>query len=205
MRGWVFGWPLLGVAVCVVLAIGSAWTLQAAGSGWPFINELQPQHRDVEKPAVLAQAAPLSESTTTTTTSFGGWVVTCRSAGAQTPAACSTEFRVVNKDNQALVLIWMMGRNAQGQLISEFVTPADVLIKPGVTVVLDGKPPSVADFAYCTSTQGCRAMMDLPPKLVRDLKAATRAKIGFTLPDGRVTEIAVDIPGISQALDMLGA
>src|SRR5690606_3836938 len=106
--------------------------------------------------------------------------------GGDMPArVCSAEFRVVNKENQALVLIWALGRNAEGQLLSEFVTPSNVMIKPGVSVALDGEKATTAEYVYCTNNQGCRAAMDLPPRLIRSLRQAAKATIGIALSDGR--------------------
>lgn len=159
--------------------------------------------------SMIAQAettpAPDATTTITTTTTHGGWTVTCKEASDPAQKKCSAEFRVVAKENKGVVLIWLLGRNAEGKLLAEFVTPSDILIKPGVSIVLgDFKPASKAEFVSCTSRKGCRASIDLTPKLVRELKEARKATIGLTLLNGKVMQIGVDIPGIAQALADLG-
>ena len=47
--------------------------------------------------------------------------------------------------------------------------------------------------------------MELTPKITRDLKSAAKARIGFTLLNGKVMEVGVDIPGVDLALADLGA
>lgn len=162
------------------------------------------------KPDLVAQeqtAQPAAPGTTTTTTSqHGGWTVSCTTAGEPAQKTCSAQFRVVSKENNnALVLVWLIGRNAEGKLLTEFATPSDVLIKPGVTVSLDEAAIGAAEFVSCTSNQGCRAALELTPKLARDLKQAKKANVGITLLNGKLLQIGVDINGIEQALAELGA
>ncbi len=144
-------------------------------------------------------------TTTTTTTNYGGWTVTCSQAGDPPAKTCSAEFRVVGKDNKAIVLIWLLGRNKEGKLLAEFVTPSDILLRPGVAVTLDEGKPLRADYLSCTTQQGCRASLELTSKTVRDLKTAAKAKIGITLLNGKVMEVGFDVPGIDLVLADLEA
>jgi invasion protein IalB len=163
------------------------------------------------KPNLIAQEQtapqPAAPTTTTTTTSqHGGWTVTCTAAGEPAQKTCSAQFRVVSKENNnALVLVWLLGRNAEGKLLAEFATPSDVQIKPGVGVSLDDASIGPAEFISCTSNQGCRAALELTPKLARDLKQAKKANVAITLLNGKLLQIGVDINGIEQALTELGA
>ena len=152
-----------------------------------------------------SQSGAATTTTTTTTTTHGGWTVTCSEGGEPPKKACSASFRVTNKDNKAIVLIWLLGRNPEGKLLSEFVTPTDILIKPGVAVSLNESKPVRAEYLSCTASQGCRASIELTPNLIRQMKDAKKAKIGLTLLNGKVMEIAMDVPGIDLALSDLGA
>jgi len=192
--------------VCLGVAFGLGRTaMSAAGKPGqalePSAGSLPSASGSGAAPALLAQAEPAATSTTTTTTTtHGGWTVTCSQSGDPPTKRCSAEFRVIDKDNKAVVLIWLLGRDKEGTLLSEFVTPSDILIKPGVAVTLDDEKPLKAEFLSCTTKQGCRASMELTPKLARDLKAATKAKIGLTLLNGKVMEIGMEIPGVDMAL-----
>jgi invasion protein IalB len=195
MFGWLFGWRLCGLAACVLTVAGAADTPEAY---WPATIAAEGGRQS------LAQAPPAQGATTTTTrTTYGGWIVTCREAGEPRRRACSAEFRVINKENMGLMLVWLLGRSAGGQLVAEFVTPADIMIKPGVSVTFDGTGSAVAEFIYCANSKGCRAAVDLSPKLERDMRQASKAMISFTLANGRAVDIAVGIAGVDQALDHL--
>lgn len=154
-------------------------------------------------PTLFAQVQSIT--TTTTTTTHGGWTVTCSQAGEPPTKTCSAAFRVVSNENKALVLIWLLGRNKEGKLLAEFITPSDILIRPGVTVVLNESKQLKAEYVSCTAQQGCRASVELTSKTTRDLRSTARAKIGITLFSGQVMEVAFEILGIEQVLIDLGA
>lgn len=164
----------------------------------------------------LAQAAakepragsdePASETATktvTTTTTHGGWTVTCSEGGTAPDKTCSANFRVINKKNNSVVLVWLIGRNKDGKLLTEFLTLTDIMIQPGVMVSIEEAKPVKAEYVSCT-TKGCKASLDLTPQLVRQMKAAKKAKIDMTLIDGQAVQFAMDIPGIDKALVDLG-
>lgn len=212
MNGKRTGCWLAGVASCLVVLMAPGQGAMSASAGSPPAHAQpaasgSPSVRQGEAPELLAQASPDAPATTTTTTTIhGGWTVSCRVGAEPAQKACSAEFRVVSKENNnALVLVWLLGRNAQGKLLAEFVTPTDILILPGVAVSLDDGKALKAEFVSCTSRQGCRASIELTPKITRDLKAAAKAKIGFTLLNGKVMEVGIDIPGVDLALADLGA
>lgn len=163
------------------------------------------------QPLMVAQAAAPetkpampTTSTTTTTTTHGGWTVTCNEGGTPPAKVCSAMFRVINKQNNQNLLVWVFGRNKDGKLLAEFLTLTDVLVQPGVVVTLDDGKPLKADYVECTS-RGCKARIELTPNLVRQMKAAKKARIDMTRLDSQVVQFTMDIPGIDLALGDLGA
>ncbi|MBX3584733.1 MAG: invasion associated locus B family protein [Rhizobiaceae bacterium] len=194
-----------GQAFTFLVALAFAWNPVVASPFGAPGNDLGGAAR---ASVVLAQATPSEGATvTTTTTTHGGWTVSCREAGEMPQKTCSAEFRAVSKqNNNATVLIWLLGRDAKGKLLAEFVTPGDVLIKPGVSVVIgEGGKPSNAEFVSCSTKQGCRASMEVTPKLARDLKQATKVTVGLTLINGQVMQVAMEVTGIDKALADLDA
>jgi invasion protein IalB len=156
--------------------------------------------------AATKEARPGAESTTktvTTTTTHGGWTVTCSEGGTAPDKSCSANFRVINKKNNSVVLVWLIGRNKDGKLLAEFLTLTDIMIQPGVMVTIEEAKPVKADYVSCTS-KGCKASLDLTPNLVRQMKEAKKAKLDMTILDGQVIQFAMDIPGIDKALADLG-
>lgn len=144
-------------------------------------------------------AAPTK--TTTTTSTYGGWTVQCEETADN--KVCSANFRVINKENNANILVWVFGFNKEGQFLTELHTLTDVLIEPGVVLTLDEGKPIKAGYVEC-STRGCKARLEMTPNLVRQMKAAKKAKIDMTRIDGQVIQFAMEIPGIDQALADLG-
>lgn len=215
-KGLAFGLP----ALLVLLVAGLTLTMQAlsgsrsadmAAVAAPAPQIAEPPPQKETKQVQLAQEQPAQEqpaqsnTTTTTTSQHGGWSVSCTTAGEPAKKTCTAEFRVVSKENNnALVLVWLIGRDAQDKLLAEFATPGDVLIKPGVTVSLDEAKAETAEYVSCTRNQGCRAAIELTPKLTREMKQAKKASVGITLLNGKVLRIGVDINGIDQALTELG-
>ncbi len=202
---------LLGLVVCLVGVLAAMQPLLSTSLGTEKVAEVA-DSTSAESgapaaiPVLLAQAQSDAANTTTTiTTTRGGWTVTCNQAGDPPVKTCSAEFRVVGGDKKQTVLIWLIGRNKEGRLLAEFVTPSDILIKPGVAVTLDDGKPVQAEYISCTARQGCRASMELTPKIVRDLQAAAKAKIGITLLNGKVMDVQFEVTGTDLALADIGA
>src|SRR5690606_18608846 len=161
-----------------------------------------PQPSAAERPIEVAQANGTNKTTTTTTT-FGGWTVSCNEGGTPPRKVCSANFRVMNKENRANVLVWVIGFNAQGALLSEFLTLTDVQIQPGVNVTFDEGTPVKADYVECT-TNSCKARLAMSPDLIRELKAASKSTIEMTRLDGQVLRFQMEIPGVGEAMAELG-
>lgn len=156
---------------------------------------------------LVAQAAQKGDAvttptkTTTTTSTYGGWTVQCQESGET--KVCSATFRVFNKENNANILVWAFGFNTEGKFLAELNTLTDILIEPGVVLTLDEGKPIKVNYVEC-STRGCKARLEMTPNLVRQMKAAKKAKIDMTRLDGQVIQFAMEIPGIDQALADLG-
>lgn len=143
------------------------------------------------------------ESSTRTTKNFGGWTVICNESGEPVQRVCSANFRVINQQNKANVLVWLVGFNAGGELLSEFMTLTDVQIQPGVSVTLENGEPLTANFVEC-STRGCKARLVVSDKVLAQLKASSNATIAITRLDGQVIQFQMQIPGVDKALAELG-
>lgn len=141
--------------------------------------------------------------TTTTTRTFGGWTVSCSEGGNAPARICSANFRVINKQNNSNVLVWIIGYDSQGQLLTEILTLSDVRIQPGVTVEAEGIEPARAEFVECTP-RGCKARLEMTSELSSRLKSAEKATIAMTRIDGQVIRFEMEIPGIDQAMEELG-
>lgn len=140
---------------------------------------------------------------TTTTTTYDGWTVVCSAAGKEKAKSCTANFRVVNQQNGANILVWMFGFNAKGEPMTEVFTFPDVVIKPGVRISLGEGEPMTAGFVSCSSG-GCKASMALDGDAVALLKSAKTARMDITRTDGKVVQFKMEVPGIDLALQNLG-
>lgn len=160
------------------------------------------------KPLSVVQAAQektaIMPTITTTTTTHGGWTVSCRETGKPAVKSCTATFRVFDKKTNQNLLVWVFGHDREGRLLAEFLTMTDVLVQPGVVISPDNGKPVKADYVECTA-RGCKARLEMTSAAVKQLKAAKSARIDITRLDGQVVQFTMDIPGIDLALGDLGA
>lgn len=155
--------------------------------------------------AGLAQAeTPAADAKiTTTTTTYQGWSVQCTDTGQKGGKACAANFRVIDQKSKGNLLVWLMGKNAKGEKLAEFITLTDVLIKPGVGLSLDDAEPVRAEYISCGGN-GCKASLPLDKALVATLKAAKKARLDMTRLDGQVIQFTMDVTGIAPAMADIG-
>lgn len=135
----------------------------------------------------------------TVTMQFGGWRVTCDEAGSPPQEVCSAAYRVVDRNTNATILTWMLGRSSEGRLLTEFFVPTEVLIRPGVSMSLDNGPTYTAEYVAC-GRSACKAVLPLDAALLSELRNATEAKISLAASNGKVTQFTMAIEGIEAAL-----
>ena len=135
----------------------------------------------------------------TVTIEYGGWKVTCDETGDLSRPVCSAAFRVFDKNTSKTILTWLVGRSSDDRLLSEFYVPTEVLIEPGVSMVLEDGPAYKADFVAC-GRSACKALLALDAALASELASATRATLSLTASNGKVTQFSMAIDGIDAAL-----
>lgn len=176
---------------------------QAAPRATPEQPAQTPEKAPVIK-AAQKEDAPAMPTVTTTTTTHGGWTVSCTEAGDPAAKACTATFRVFDQKTNQNLLVWVLGRNRDGQLLSEFHTATEVMIQPGVVLTIDDRKPVRADYVEC-SARGCKARLLLSDEIAEGMKTAGKARIDMTRIDGKVIQFTLDIPGTDLALRDLGA
>ncbi len=202
---WIAALAMLAIVGLAVMAFVPSATEKLASAFRSSTTAIASQPQQVaQAPAGKSSRSAGDAENTRTTRSFGGWTVVCNEGGEPVRKVCSANFRVINKENNANLLVWLVGYNAEGQLLSEFLTLTDVLIQPGVAVTLQGGQPVTAPFVEC-STRGCKARLGMSGDFVAQLKSATSATIAVTRLDGQIIQFQMEIPGIDEALAELGA
>lgn len=147
------------------------------------------------------KAAPTQVTTTTTT--FDNWTVVCSRTADQKSASCGASYKVINSQNQSVLLVWLFGRNAKGDKMTEFRTLTDVLIEPGVGITLEEGDPLTANYVSC-GTNGCQASLALTDDMIERLRKTKSATVAMTRLDGKQVQFKMDVAGMGQALKALG-
>jgi len=131
------------------------------------------------------------------------WTLRCELPQGQPPEFCEMRQRVVNQQNEQ-VLLAVVGRLPQlgkpGLLI---VLPLGISLPPGAFLKIDQGADTPVPIERC-ERQGCRIEIILEGELLTQLKAGSKAIIGFHVYDGEGGRPRVDVPvsllGFSAAL-----
>jgi invasion protein IalB len=144
-----------------------------------------------------AQTGKEGKKTITTTTNHGSWRVTCEENASE--RVCSATLRVMNKNSQANLLVWLIGRNAEGQARAQFSTPTNILIRPGVQLQLDEGETLTVQYSSC-QPRGCTATTELPPELADQLRETQKATISIVTTENKTISFSINIAGIAETL-----
>lgn len=201
--------PIL--VVSAVLALGGVGLALRFGSGGdtPKRPDATIQMQQTQAAPDTGPAAPteaegtMATNPNTTTQTYGGWSVVCNDSGDGQKPICTANYRVINTQTNSNILVWLIGRNAEGALLSEFLTLTDLLIQPGVVVTLEGAAPVKAEFVECM-TNSCKARLEMTPEFVQQLKTAEKVTLDLVRLDGKVVQFGMDIRGADKALADLG-
>ena len=191
-----------------VIAVAAAAVAAVAVSELGLLESVaQTSSEPASEPSDPVGSAKSSKAATagrkTVTTQFGGWTVTCEGAADQSGSVCSAAFRVFDKKSNATILTWLVGRNKNGELLTEFFVPTEVLIPPGLVMSLEDGPGYKAEFVAC-GRSGCKAALPLDAALATELANATKASLTLTASNGKATRFSMGIDGIGAALAELG-
>jgi len=146
--------------------------------------------------ASIDPAAPVR----TETINFGSWILTCRSnVGKESKKVCSAELKMVDKERQATLFTWIIGRNAQGALYSVFQTPTGLELPKGAQLKFDAGSTRTIPFSICES-QHCEVSAEMSRAFVDEVKKATEATVIVTAADGRQINFTMPLNGISNVL-----
>jgi invasion protein IalB len=134
---------------------------------------------------------------------FQDWTLRCELPQGQPPEFCEMRQRVVNQAGDR-VLLAVLGRlpqiDAPGLLI---ILPLGISLPLGAFLKIDQGADQQVPVERCEQ-QGCRVEIVLEADLLAQLKAGSRAMVGFHVYDGQGGRPRVDVPlsllGFSAAL-----
>jgi invasion protein IalB len=189
------------IAVAAALA-AAAMTLGADGLVAGPGSDTSAPASDAVRPSQEA-AAPASPPRTETVT-YDSWTVTCRdTVDAKTKKVCSGMLQIADQKSGQVLLVWIIGRNTEGALLSVLRSPTGVLVQNGVELKIGGGAVRKLSYTSCDARQ-CEASVPMDEALSRDASAAQEAVITIYVSDGRGVSFNVPLKGADKAIAALG-
>jgi invasion protein IalB len=171
-----------------------------------FISEGQAE--TATKPAPTATPAAVSDEPTSTTASYGDWVVRCQRAveGDKAVKICEAAQSVQVQGQNGPIAEIAIGRLAGGDpLHATVLLPNNIAFPSNVHIVVDEKDDAGVDLAWrrCVAG-GCLADAALDADTVKRWRGrGGSGKLSFKDANGRVVALPFSFRGLPQALDAL--
>src|SRR5439155_1750736 len=113
--------------------------------------------------------------------------------------SCYGELKLIDKEHQATMLSWIVGRSTQGNLVSVLQTPTGVNIGQGVQFGFAGGKARTLPYQLC-EPQRCEATTEMDSALLDEARKATEATVVITATDGRKINFTVPVKGLTNVL-----
>jgi invasion protein IalB len=107
-----------------------------------------------------------------------------------------------DKERNITVINWLIGYNKDRELLLEITTPVDVLIAPGLKMIIG--EGAVQTFAYLScASAGCVTRIRPEAQMLDDLRQAANVKLTIETPAGKAITFTIQVAGIAESLDAL--
>jgi invasion protein IalB len=155
-------------------------------------------------PAAAATPAVPAAPARIETIVYDSWTVSCRdTVGGPAKKMCSMSLQLIDKTRGQVLLMWTIGRNTEGNMLTAIQTPTGVQIKRGVEVKLGNSAVRKLDYTSCEQAR-CEASGPLEPAMTKDLTAAANATATIYALDGRGINFNLPTTGVDKAFAALG-
>jgi invasion protein IalB len=189
---------LVAGAVAAVTLAGGAYLARDHWLPWVGFGS-----QDVAKGATPVAAGGTGPVRTETTT-FDNWTLTCRApVDGSAPKSCYGDLKLIDKERKTTMLSWIVGRSAQGALVSVLQTPTGVNIGQGVQFSFAGRKVRTLPYQLC-EPQRCEATLEMDASLLDEARKATEATVVITATDGRKINFTVPVKGLTNVLAATG-
>lgn len=133
---------------------------------------------------------------------FGAWVYSCAEVPEGAPKNCVARLMVRDKTRNVTVINWLIGYNKDRQLLMEITTPVDVLIAPGLKMVIGDSEAQSFAYLSCASL-GCLTRITPTEQMLGALRQAKIVKLTIETPAGKAITFSIQVSGIAESLDAL--
>ena len=188
--------PLLGLLAFFLVPFTGAQVTgaQAQETTAPQATTQDATTQDATEPDATTQPTPLIERT-------GDWAYIC--PDDQSTQDCFVAFRVFETETQQPLMEVAFGRvkTATGnEEIQGRITLLDgVMLKPGVTMTLEGGLARTAGFDIC-GRGSCLASFTLDQELLAGMKNQNSGTVTFVIPDGQRREFPLSLNGFTAVM-----
>ena len=132
--------------------------------------------------------------------------MTCREAlggASKSNKACSAILQVVDQKQNSVIFSWIIGRNAEGALVTVLQSPTGILIQKGVELKIDNGKARLLNYSACI-TQHCESTLVMDDSFNREAIAGQNATATIYGTDGQGININFPLKGIAQAMESIG-
>ena len=186
----------MAIALALVNIIVAVTALQVGYLGGLAVRSVIAAGR--LQPQAAPAAPPPPQPIRTEILAHDNWTVTCREF-ADKRKTCSGVLQVVQQQNNQVLFVWIVGRNAEQKLMSVLQTPTGVALAPGVEVKLAKGPVRKAVFVNCESNR-CEATLDLDDAFVRDASATESVDATVVSTSGQSVKFTMPFKGFDKAV-----
>jgi invasion protein IalB len=205
-----------GVVLLVGVAAAAVWMFDrdpnisrdssvvgAAGSSVADRMPPEPGRQLAQAPAAAPPAAPSLPQRTETIT-YDNWTVTCRDTiGGTAKKVCSAMLQIVDQKQKSVIFAWLIGRNAEGALLTVMQTPTGVLIQKGLELKVDNANVRRLNYSSC-ATESCEASAVMDDGFNKEMIAGQTATATVYAVNGQGVNFNIPLKGIDKAIASIG-
>jgi invasion protein IalB len=195
----------LGLIVAATLMAGCAmaWAQQSPSRKTPARPS---QNQPAVAPSAPAPDVPAASAAPqrTETVTYDSWTVTCNeTVETRSRKTCSALMKVSDQKSGDVLLVWLVGRNNEGALLTVMRTVTGVLLQKGVELKLGNAAVRRLNYVKCDPIQ-CEAALPMDAAMVKDFSAAGEAVATVYATDGRAITFTMPIKGADRAVASIG-
>jgi len=184
-----------GAPILNTPSTGPGGLIDSAGGG---VNASTPGAR----PAAHAEPQAASAAQTRAAERFGGWEVQCMSV---TRKVCQVSSRVTSPDGSQVILVMSLANDASNHAVRmQMAVPLGIALAEKVNISVAPSHETALTVSRCTP-QGCLIEGVVEPELLKAMREGEQAIVSVATPEGKRIPIALELKGLSAALDALKA
>lgn len=148
----------------------------------------------------MAQGVFDMQAPTTLSETYDAWTVQCvnRNQGGQNQRTCQMSQELLQQETRQRVLLFAIGKQAEGAATATLVLPFGLLLSEGVQIQIAEKEVVRGTYRTCLPA-GCVAEINLSDAAIEELEAGESASVMMTANSGQAVKTEVSLKGFSAA------